>query len=169
MDMYPQAEPVKKTHTTRNILLGVLGALILVVCLGSMGAALSGFNAATDPLAGTQADVQGDDAAPAKPSQFKVPKASEFSLTVKVLEKDCFGEAGCVVRYRIDKIKYTGDGLDPDATYELTYEIKGLEDSKIGTLTVTDGGKVNLPGSDHGQAPPNPKLTAKVTAVEGVR
>lgn len=74
------------------------------------------------------------------PAQQKVsypePDPDNFTLTPKILEKKCFGLAGCNVTFRVE-VSYDGPKLDPTRTYELTYEVKGGEDQFIGTLTVT--------------------------------
>jgi hypothetical protein len=65
------------------------------------------------------------------------PDVDDFVLDVVVLEQSCFGSAGCNVTYRIE-VGYGFVGqLNPNTTYEVTYEIHGGEDRKIGTLTVT--------------------------------
>lgn len=63
------------------------------------------------------------------------PAADDFTLNIVELEKSCFGSAGCNVTYRIE-VGYDGEPLDPDVTYEVTYEIEGGDDIKINTLTV---------------------------------
>jgi hypothetical protein len=65
------------------------------------------------------------------------PKASDFELTVKTLSKQCFGEAGCNITFRVE-VAYGGPKLDPGTTWEVTYEIRGPEDGpQVNTLTVT--------------------------------
>jgi hypothetical protein len=73
---------------------------------------------------------------PAAPT-YGVPKKTDFKLTVKQLTKKCFGSAGCNVTYRI-LVSYGGATLDPDATYEVLYRVKGGEDGPVDNkLTVT--------------------------------
>lgn len=65
------------------------------------------------------------------------PKPEDFTLTVKILEKKCFGSAGCSVVFRIE-LGYTGPPLDSARTYELTYEVAGTDEaSYVNTLLVT--------------------------------
>ncbi|MBB5786723.1 hypothetical protein [Jiangella mangrovi] len=65
------------------------------------------------------------------------PTPEDYLLTIKVLEQTCFGSAGCNVSYRIEVTSlYLGE-VDPNATYELTYEIQGGEDTRINTLEIT--------------------------------
>lgn len=67
---------------------------------------------------------------------YGTPTKDNLTLTVKTLEKKCFGSAGCNLDFRIE-VGYDGEPLDPSVTYEITYEIKGGEDPYINTLTVT--------------------------------
>lgn len=104
-------------------------AAMLIAC-GSGGGVTDGDKIGA-PSSGTSAT-----AAAAK-ATYHQPTAGDFKLAVKVLEKKCFGSAGCNVTYRVD-LTYTGASpLDPDTTYELTYEVRGLEDSAIGTMRIT--------------------------------
>lgn len=64
------------------------------------------------------------------------PKPDDFELSVKTLEKSCFGSAGCSITYRIE-LSYDGVPLNDDYTWELTYEMKGAEDPRINTLRVS--------------------------------
>ena len=64
------------------------------------------------------------------------PTPTDFTLTVKILEKKCYGSAGCNVTFRIE-LAYSGPPLDAGRTYELTYEVAGVEDSYVNTLLVT--------------------------------
>jgi hypothetical protein len=71
------------------------------------------------------------------PSAYAVPVAADFALTVKVLEKECFGSAGCNIKYRMVIKQVGAKKFDPAKTYEVTYALKGTEEPVIGTLTVT--------------------------------
>lgn len=64
------------------------------------------------------------------------PKPADFTLTVKILEKKCYGSAGCNVTFRIE-LAYSGQTLNPTKTYEVTYEVSGTdEQTYVNTLTV---------------------------------
>lgn len=116
--------------------------------------------------AGTPApSVWTEPAAPAPKPSYHAPAASDFQLEIKILEKSCFGSAGCNITYRVDMV-YRGAGpLNPNVTYEVTYEIRGAEDPKISTMTVT-GDQYRREERDLVQTPSkNSVLTAVVTAV----
>jgi hypothetical protein len=117
-------------RTTKRLL--VTGATIAIAA----GLAACGASAATTTRAtGTPATQT---AAPATTEPAPVtPSPKDFTLTVKTLTKQCFGEAGCNVTYRIE-VGYSGPTLDPATTYDVTYEVRGVEDGpQVNTLTIT--------------------------------
>ena len=91
------------------------------------------------------------------------PKTKEFKVGIKILEKTCFGSAGCNVTYRIAP-EYVGETPLPDGgTIEVTYEVKGLDDSSINTFTI-EGGTASFDEKEIGSTPTtNGKLSAVVT------
>lgn len=112
--------------------LGWLGAIGLTVA----GAALLACAGLGNSDSGDPVQV-GSGQSPAVQASRYTPVVTDFVLKVNVLEKSCFGSAGCNVTYRMD-VAYTGAvALDPHITYEITFEVKGTKDQKIGTLTVT--------------------------------
>ncbi|MBY8870499.1 hypothetical protein K7640_01425 [Micromonospora sp. PLK6-60] len=95
---------------------------------------------------------------------FDEPTKKDFKLAVKVLRKQCFGSAGCNITYRID-VTYTGSGLDPAKTYEVTYEVRGGEDPAVNTFEVT-GETASVQQEETGSTRRSgDKLTAVVTDV----
>jgi hypothetical protein len=98
--------------------------------------------------------------------QYAVPNAADFKVTVKILEKKCFGSAGCNITYRIDP-QYVGELLDPAATWLVTYEVHGVEDGpQINTFEVT-GSEASFEAEEIAQtASSKAKLTVKVTDVQ---
>lgn len=94
------------------------------------------------------------------------PIPQEITLAVKVTSKKCFGSAGCNLEFRINELKYIGEPMDPDASYEVSYTYKGLEDPMEGTLTLYGNGKFEVSDTEFGSAKKTAKITATVTAVE---
>ena len=70
-----------------------------------------------------------------EPEADAAPKKSDFKLKVKVLDKECFGSAGCIVQFRIIP-QYSGPGLPDEGTIELSYKITGGEDPELGTIEI---------------------------------
>src|SRR5690554_6373880 len=135
--------PAQPKRRARKWLVGI-GAATFVLCgAGAIATALS-IDVDTTPPGSVDRDVDagGDTAdrpAPAQPV-YDDPEPADFSLAVKVLSKQCFGSAGCNVEFRIELTQENPDKFfDPDATYEITYEVKGGDDPYINTLTVQGG------------------------------
>lgn len=78
-------------------------------------------------------------------SPAPLPSPSDFTISVKVLEKKCFGFAGCNVSYKIEP-KYTGvtslDGND----FTVIYEVTGGEDGpQINNFEIRSDGMAAFP------------------------
>ncbi len=68
------------------------------------------------------------------------PTADDFAIELRTKSKQCFGSAGCNLVVE-PKLTYSGDTseLDPDLTYEITYEITGGDSGSIlQTAEITD-------------------------------
>ncbi len=138
----PQPPKRKRQFTVTKIAIGVAAGIalfivgiIVLVAVAVSGSSTGGKQAtiatATTPRAASPAATPITDPAPVQ------PKPSDFELTIKTLSKQCFGEAGCNVTFRIE-VGYDGPTLDPSTTWEVTYEIRGPEDgTQVNTLTVT--------------------------------
>lgn len=97
--------------------------------------------------------------------EFDEPTADDFELTVKTLEKACFGSAGCNVTFRIEVALVDPlASFDPDKTYELTYEITNSEDPYINTLTI-QGDEYETQQEEFVGTASDVELKAVVTAV----
>lgn len=93
------------------------------------------------------------------------PVAESFQVTVKVVRRKCFGSAGCNVTFKIELSQVRGGTLDPDVTYELTYEVRGGKDPFTDTITVL-GSHYEIPDEELIQTSgPNKQLTAVVMSV----
>ena len=95
--------------------------------------------------------------------------SDDLIVTFKIKHKQCFGSAGCNVTVSPD-ISYIGadsDSIDPDKTYEITYEIYGDESGTIvETATLTDRTSLSLSSSDVSTTSSTKKITGEVTDVE---
>jgi hypothetical protein len=128
-----------------NPILAVVLALVVGIVIGFAAGSPSG----TDPKLpqASSGNVGGSTSAVTEPTQAPVeepppapsytPSGRDFKLSLKILEKTCFGSAGCNLSVRV-QVSYVGQTLDPSQTWEVTYEIRGGEDGpKINTFTVT--------------------------------
>jgi hypothetical protein len=155
-------------------------ASIRSACAGLDDAAL---NRITRSVIGTAfADAFGTDtttAATASPDSVGVPTeslppdppayeavASDFSITLKVKSRDCFGDAGCNVTY-VPVLTIVGSQVDQDAgSYSITYEVRGGTDgAEVDTIDV-DSGKYDQSEGFAQTARASSKLTAVITDVE---
>jgi hypothetical protein len=126
--------------------------------------------AATGPLSvptSTSDTPSATETTSADPASFThTPEPKEFSLRVKLLEKKCYGSAGCNVTYSI-RVGYSGPALDSEQEYQVTYEVTGLEDGPaVNTFTI-QGEEVTYQEEEFGSTQSSAKvLKAKVTEVE---
>lgn len=162
------------------IVLASVGGLVALCCGGTIIAAIAGGDdkpkgksiaapTTTTPavvVTTTAAAVATTEPAYAAPAPHE-PTPKDFTIKVKTLEKKCFGSAGCNVEYRIQP-EYSGPPLGSDQTTEVTYEVRGLEDTAVGTFTM-NGTSAEIPSSESGSTTSSgKKLTAKVTSVESM-
>lgn len=132
-------------------IVGVVVAFVAGVGAGSIGqgddvgsaAATSSAPSEEEPVEETTEPEPEPEPEPESESEpeYDEPTADSFELSVKTLQKKCFGSAGCNVTFRIE-VAATDPmmSLDPSKTYELTYEIEGSEDPYINTLTIQGDG-----------------------------
>lgn len=162
----PQPSPRKRLPTVAIVGIAV-GAMVLL-CGGVGVVAVALFPDAVRNAASTGGGPQMSTSTPAAPpapkETFHQPQPTDFVLTVKTLEKKCFGSAGCNIEYRIE-VAYNGAPLDPSRTWELTYEVKGGEDPQIGTLEVTATGWRTADRERIGTNSSKDELTATVVSV----
>lgn len=94
--------------------------------------------------------------------------SDDLIVTFKIKHKQCFGSAGCNLTVSPD-ITYIGldsDAIDPDKTYEITYEISGDESGTIvETATLTDRTSLTLTPSMISTSSGAVKITGEVTDV----
>jgi len=170
----PYVPPKKKRHTVRTIAI-VAGALIVVG--GVAGALGTGGKKAAAPAhtissapstttAAIQPPIleQPSDTAPA----YVTPKKGDFEVTLKVLSKECFGDAGCNLTYRAKLSQSLPTGaLDPDITYDLTYVVHGDESGPQTETMYITGDQYEQPSEGLAQTPSSgTKLTVTVTKLE---
>jgi hypothetical protein len=67
-----------------------------------------------------------------------LPTPEQFKLDVVIVEKDCFGSAGCNVMYDIDPT-YTGPESLQGTSFTVVYQIDGGDEPQTGNFTVTNG------------------------------
>jgi hypothetical protein len=104
----------------------------------TVGWLLSGVVLATVTACGSGGDnrVNSPEAAPATTEISKaVPKArilrpQDVKVNLKITSKECFGEAGCSVAWKID-VHVNPNALKEGVDYDVTYEVRGVKDGPI--------------------------------------
>lgn len=169
--------PRKRPRWLLPVLIGVGAVLLLCVGVGVLGAFLPDKPAASPtakPATATAEPVTATTAPAAPTTQptteapaAKTPAVKDFALRAKVTDKECFGSAGCNVTLKV-QAEYGGPVLSPDDTWEVTYEVRGVEDGpQIGSFTIT-GDTYEVNEEYVSTKTSKSQITIKVTDVEKV-
>ncbi|MFD5401696.1 hypothetical protein [Streptomyces griseorubiginosus] len=95
--------------------------------------------------------------------------ADSFSIDLRTTQRQCFGSAGCNVTVE-PELTYLGSSsdLDPDAVYEITYEIHGDESGPvIQTAELTNQTSLSYRPSLISTATASTELSVEITNVQG--
>lgn len=165
---YVPEPPKNKNNRKLLIALVFLCSAVLLLCCAGAVSGLGDKNKAAGVLTvpaetfATSAQSATTAAPVASPTGHRVVPG-DFKLTVKTTRKDCFGSAGCNIEYKIQaawSVKIT----EP---CDVTYEVKGLEDSQTGTLRVLDDQQFEQDSWQFGSTTSSKKkLSAVATEVE---
>lgn len=176
----PPPPPPRKRHWLRWTLIsvGAFIALIIGITAAAGGShktaqpgALPSNSISTAPASPELPSAPDTSSQPATPAPaeaaYVTPKPADFTVTLKVLSKQCFGSAGCNVTFRPVLTQHIAKGLlDPAITYDLTYTVTGDESGpQINTLSVT-GDQYEQPDEGMASTPSSGTvLSAQVTSV----
>lgn len=134
-DSPPPPPPAPKKPRTNLVIIASAAAVIAAVIGTGAVLAQSGSDDGKPSTAATSsatsADVSATPAEDPEPTYGTVNEAS-FSIKLKTTSRQCFGSAGCNVTVEPD-VTYLGDpdGIDPSATFDITYEIHGDESGPV--------------------------------------
>jgi len=97
---------------------------------------------------------------------FEEVDADDFTIELRTTRRQCFGSAGCNVTVE-PELTYVGIGdIDPDASYEITYEIRGDRSGPvIATADLSDETSLNYTPSLISTASSGTKVSVKITDV----
>jgi hypothetical protein len=121
---------------------------------------------ASSPTASITAEPITDEPA-MEPTYYVDLHADSFTITLRTTRKQCFGSAGCNVTVE-PSLAYLGDSenIDPDATYDITYEIEGDESGPvIGTAQLSDRTTLNYTPSLINTASSGTKVSVRITDI----
>lgn len=149
----PPVEPPRKLNRAGRIAL-VVCSLVALLCVAGVGLAAysagdggAGRPAATFPADPGRAAADTTAAAPTA-AAAAAPKPGDFTLEVEILKRECFGSAGCNVRYRVT----AGWSVPVDRDWLVTYEVRGVEDGPaLETMTVRPDDTFDAPSESFGQ------------------
>lgn len=152
------------TRKIGTIVLAATAALVALGCGAGPGKEVS----SKDPVVSNGSSTAPKNGTSSPPKLAYPPLTpKDITLKVKILEKKCFGSAGCNVEFRISSFEVTPGKLDPEATYEVTYTYKGLSDPVENRFTLSGDGTGSVDESEYGQTKSKTsKVTAVVTSVE---
>lgn len=163
--------PRGKSRLPWLITAGAVG-LILVVVLGiAVALGQGGSTPAKTPSAWDQEQAQAakTESTPTAeaPAPAATPKVADFKLTPRITDKKCFGPAGCNIDFKIE-MDYLGESLSENDTWEVTYEVAGVDDGPmIGTLELT-GTTFTASEESVSTSSSKKKISIKVTSVDKV-
>lgn len=171
----PLARPKKKSMAAPILISGLVGVAVGIA--GTLGAvALVGGSSDEDAVAeptdepSVAPESASDSGASSTPSSSPSmapafePTVDDFDVEISVKEQACFGSAGCNLTLRTEP-DYVGSGF-PVGTWEVTYEINGIEDAPLirsfelqgDQIAFDDEARVSVPDD-------NPDINIEITDV----
>ncbi len=128
--------PAPKKSRTNAIIIGSAVAVIAAVIGTGVVVVQSRDDSA--PAAVTKSSAPAEDVAPAVEEEpdptpsYEEIDPSDFEIKLKTKSKNCFGSAGCNLTLEPDlTLLVDSSEIDPDATYEITYEIHGGDSGPV--------------------------------------
>lgn len=167
-DYQPAPEPPKRARTNLVIIASAAAVIAAVVATGVV--VVQSRDDSSKPAAAASSAPADDTvtaaAAPDPTPSYDEVTVDSFEIKLKTKSKQCFGSAGCNVTVEPD-LTYVGLGdIDPDATYEITYEIHGDESGPvIETAELSDQTSLSFTESLIQTASSGTKVSVEVTDV----
>lgn len=164
----------RREATNRKMAITSTGLGVLVAALGIWGISIT-FNA-MNKLGGSLQGI-GQQLSPAVGAEYPsttyrnavpTPLPSDFTITVSILKKTCFGTAGCTVAYRINPTyMYPGSAPLTGRTLTVIHEVSGSEyGPQINNFRINNDGTATFPSQEFTSTSSfTAALTAKATSV----
>ncbi|MHC5260808.1 hypothetical protein ACYSUO_23240 [Streptomyces sp. UC4497] len=98
---------------------------------------------------------------------YSDPDADSFSIKLRTTDRQCFGSAGCNVTVKPSlTLLADEESIDPDAVYEITYEVRGDESGPvIATAELSEQTSLNFTPTSISTASAGTKVSVKITDV----
>ncbi|ANP55633.1 hypothetical protein J2Z21_005737 [Streptomyces griseochromogenes] len=155
--------PAKKSRT--NLIITASAAAVIAAVIGT-GMVVMHSSYGSKPAAAAR-PKGGATETPTPTPLYGEVTADSFTIELRTTKRQCFGTAGCNVTVEPD-FTYLGDseGIDPDAVYEITYEIHGDESGPvIETAELSDRTSLNYTPSVISTASAGTNVSAEITDV----
>ncbi|MDV9168720.1 hypothetical protein R6V09_00995 [Streptomyces sp. W16] len=126
--------PAKKPRTNLVVIASAVAVIAAVVATGAV--VVRSGNDDGKPAAATTSTAHDANAVstetPDPEPTYAEVDADSFTIGLKTTSRQCFGSAGCNVTVE-PNLTFLGDseGIDPDAVYEITYEVHGDESGPV--------------------------------------
>ncbi|MFF9021100.1 hypothetical protein [Streptomyces eurythermus] len=161
--------PAPKKSRTNLVIIGSAAAVITAVVTTGIVVVHSSNNGST-PAVAVKSSAPAKDVATTtealEPTHAEVT-AGNFTISLRTTKRQCFGSAGCNMTVE-PKLTFLGDStsIDPDAVYEITYEIHGDESGPvIETAELSDQTSLNYRPSMISTASAAKKVSVEITGV----
>ncbi|MFJ8934204.1 hypothetical protein ACIRL0_00580 [Streptomyces sp. NPDC102365] len=166
----PATDPGLKRNRTNRIIIAATAAIIAAVVTTGI-VVVQSTNDDSKSTTATESSVPDEDSAvPAAEESERTYAAltpADFEMELRTTERQCFGSAGCNITVE-PELSYVGEwnGVDPDAVYSITYEIRGDESGPvIETAELSDETSLNYTPSMISAASASTKVSVKITDV----
>ncbi|MFI5687873.1 hypothetical protein [Streptomyces sp. NPDC051636] len=168
---FPPPAPPKKNRTNA-IIIGSATAVIAAVITTGIVVVQSSHNDSKPATTATASKASGEEDADTAAAEETEPTYEDvtvdsFTIKLKTTKRQCFGSAGCNMTVEPD-LTFLGDStaVDPDAVYEITYEIHGDESGAvIETAELSDQTSLNYTPTVISTASSGTKVSVKITGV----
>ncbi|MFI9810184.1 hypothetical protein ACIHEJ_38835 [Streptomyces sp. NPDC052301] len=161
--------PAKKNRTNLVIIGAATAVIAAVIGTGTVVVNSQDHGGKQDSKAGAAPSVKATAASEPDPTPTYVDvDENSFTIELKTTKRQCFGSAGCNLTVE-PRLTYLGDdgSIDPDAVYEITYEIHGDESGPvIETAELTDQTSLNYTPSVISTTSAATKVSVEITDVE---
>ena len=171
----PPPAPKPKRFGWPTVIIVAVGSWIIGILMGALGGTgttTGPVMTSASPSVSQQASNTGTEAASQPTASARhTPDASDFSVSLKIIDKQCFGSAGCNMDYRPKITAEDLSALPSSGTAEVSYKITGGSDGPIlGTFVITFSEDTpQVEGQDEGftdTANAGATLKIKITSVD---
>ncbi|MGJ5826982.1 hypothetical protein [Streptomyces ossamyceticus] len=168
----PEPEPKPKKNHTNAIIIGAAAAIIATIITTGI-VVVQATNDDSKPAPATSSASSAPDEDVAEPAAeeseptYAALTPSDFTMELRTTERQCFGSAGCNVTVE-PVLSYVGEwnGVDPDAVYSITYEIRGDKSGPvIETAELSDETSLSYTPTSISTVSSSKKVSVEITDV----